>query len=83
MANNIDNILTSISDESIDTLEQLYEIQAKNAPSNVFLPFINNIYNIDINTREIFGPDYLSLKRDHKVKNYTVGNSKQKGLTFS
>ena len=41
MANNIDNILTSISDESINTLEQLYEIQAKNAPSNVFLP-VNN-----------------------------------------
>ena len=68
MANNIDNILTSISDESINTLEQLYEIQTKNAPSNVFLPFINNIYNIDINTREIFGPDYLSLKRDHKAE---------------
>jgi hypothetical protein len=37
-----------------------------NAPSNVFLPYAHNIYDIDLNTRTIRGPSVLSVQRDHK-----------------
>ena len=64
----LNNLFTDLNSESISTLDQLYEIQAKNAPSNVFLPFKENIYDIDLNTRTIYGPDTLSNRRDHKAE---------------
>ena len=63
-----DDILSTIATNKVDTLEQLYELQTKNAPSNVFLPFAHNIYDIDLNTRQIHGPEYISVYRDHKAE---------------
>lgn len=62
----LDNTLSAIGTDEISTLEQLYEIQAKHAPSNVYLPFADNIYDVDLNTRTIHGPEFLSVRRDHK-----------------
>lgn len=61
-----DNVLSTIATEKVDTLEQLYELQKQNAPSNVFLPFAHNIYDIDLSTRKINGPEFISARRDHK-----------------
>ena len=61
-----DNVLSTIATEKVDTLEQLYELQTQNAPSNVFLPFAHNIYDIDLSTRKINGPEFISARRDHK-----------------
>lgn len=63
---NLDGILTDISTNEITTLKQLYEIQTKNAPSNVYLPLVENTYDIDLKTREIHGPNFISVQRDHK-----------------
>lgn len=61
-----DNVLSTIATDEVDTLEQLYELQTKNAPSNVFLPFAHNIYDINLSTRKIDGPEFISVRRDHK-----------------
>ena len=61
-----DNILSAIATDEVDTLEQLYEVQAQNAPSNVFLPYAHTIYDIDLNTRTIYGTEFISVRRDHK-----------------
>lgn len=70
MANNeqLNNILSNLSTDEISSLNQLYDIQAKHAPSNVYLPFAHNIYEVDLNTRKINGPAYLSVRRDHKAE---------------
>ena len=70
MANNeqLNNILSNLSTDEINSLNQLYDIQAKHAPSNVYLPFAHNIYEVDLNTRKIDGPAYLSVRRDHKAE---------------
>lgn len=62
----MNNILNMIGTDEITTLEQLYEIQSKNPPSIVYLPNIHNTYDIDLNTRTIYGPSVLSVQRDHK-----------------
>lgn len=62
----LDKILNSINSKEITTLDQLNDIQTKNPPSNVYLPYANNIYDIDLNTRTIYGPSVLSVQRDHK-----------------
>ena len=54
--------------EEFDTLNQLYEIQKKGVPANVYLPFQHNIYDIDLNTRSIKAPKFLSVQRDHKAE---------------
>ena len=61
-----DGILSEIGIDEITTLEQLYELQLNNAPSNVFLPFANNIYDVDLKNRKINGPEVLSISRDHQ-----------------
>ena len=61
-----DNILSDIGTDEITTLEQLYNVQAKNAPSNVYLPYAHNIYDIDLKTRKIHGPEFIGVQRDHK-----------------
>lgn len=73
MANEqLNNALKQAQTDEVKTLKQLYDIQAKNAPSNVFLPFIKdpekNAYNINLNTRVINGPAALSVRRDHKAQ---------------
>ena len=62
----LDNSLSAIGTDEVSTLEQLYEIQAKYAPSNVFLPFADNIYDVNLDTRTINSPEFLSVRRDHK-----------------
>lgn len=56
-------ILSDINDE---TLEQLYNIQKESAPSNVYLPYAHNIYDVDLKTRTIHGPEMISVQRDHR-----------------
>lgn len=63
-----DNVLSTITTEKVDTLEQLYELQAQHAPSNVFLPYAHNIYDIDLSTRQVHGPEFISARRDHKAE---------------
>lgn len=56
------DILSDINDA---TLEQLYNIQKESAPSNVYLPYAHNIYDVDLKTRTIHGPEMISVQRDH------------------
>lgn len=56
-------ILSDINDE---TLEQLYNIQKESAPSNVYLPYAHNIYDVDLKTRTIHGPEMISVQKDHR-----------------
>lgn len=59
-------VLADIGTDEISTLDQLVDIQAKYAPSQVYLPFAHNIYEVNLNERQIYGPDVLSVQRDHK-----------------
>lgn len=47
-------------------LEQLQDIQTKNPPSLARLPAGEIVYDIDLNSREINSPKFLSVKKDHK-----------------
>lgn len=60
------SILSDINDENITTLEQLYNIQKESAPSNVYLPYAHNIYDVDLKTRTIYGPEMISVQKDHR-----------------
>lgn len=44
----------------------LYQIQSSNPPSKVFISSIDKPYEIDVNTRKIKAPEFLSVSRDHK-----------------
>lgn len=66
MAITLDQALTNVATDEIKTLKQLYDIQTQNAPSNVILPYAHNIYDVDLNTRTIYGPDMLAAQKDHK-----------------
>lgn len=59
-------MLADIANDEIASLEQLAAIQTQNPPSNVYIPFAENTYDIDLNTRIINGPLTLGLQRDHK-----------------
>ena len=48
------------------TLDALYEIQTQHPPIVSYLPHANKIYDIDLNTRTIHSPEFLSIQRDHK-----------------
>lgn len=41
-------------------------IQSANPPAFALLPIAENIYHIDINTREVEPPAFISLEKDHK-----------------
>lgn len=62
----LNQVLQDIGTDEITTLDQLSEIQAKNPPSIVYLPYAHNIYDVDLNTRTINGPSTLSVQRDHR-----------------
>ena len=62
----LDQTLKDVATDEIKTIEQLYEIQSKKAPSNVMLPYAHNVYDIDLNTRTIYGPEMLAAQKDHK-----------------
>lgn len=61
-----DEILKDIGTDNITTLEQLYKAQTLGAPSNVHLPYAHNIYDINLKTRKITGPEFISVQEDHK-----------------
>ena len=45
----------------------LYQIQQSNPPSvAILLPSYESFYEIDLNTRTITSPEYLSIKTDHR-----------------
>lgn len=44
----------------------LFQIQSQNPPTVAILPSAEKVYEIDLNSREIETPDYLSVERDHK-----------------
>lgn len=49
-------------------IQTLYDIQYTDPPSNVRLPRANssNTYKIDLNTRQISAPPFLSVENDHQ-----------------
>jgi|GEM_PF-2743150 len=53
--------------ESKEYYDLLYEIQDFNRPSlAVLLPGTEKIYRVDLNTRTIEAPEYLSVESDHR-----------------
>lgn len=62
------DMLVDIATDEITTLEQLYNAQTQGAPSNIFLPYAHNIYDIDLTTRVIHGPETISVQRDHRAE---------------
>lgn len=58
--------MSSIAEQ--DYLSHLYAIQSQNPPSLVLFPETKNIYDIDLKTREVFGPAFLSVSKDHKAE---------------
>lgn len=44
----------------------LFQIQSQNPPKVGILPSAEKVYEIDLNSREIETPDYLSVEKDHK-----------------
>lgn len=56
--------MSSIAEQ--DFLSQLYLIQSQNPPSLVLFPETKRIYDVDLDTRKITGPEVLSVSRDHK-----------------
>ena len=46
-------------------LSQLYIIQSQNPPSLVLFPESKRIYDIDLSTRQINSPEFLSVAYDH------------------
>lgn len=52
-----------------DYSELLHRIQSLNLPSlAILLPKDEKIYNIDLNTRKIEAPPYLSVEKDHRAE---------------
>lgn len=49
-----------------DFLAQLYMIQGNNPPSQVAFPESKAIYDIDLETRTITPPPFLSVEKDHE-----------------
>lgn len=46
-------------------LSQLYLIQSQNPPSTARLPYAEKVYDIDLYTRKIDSPNFVSVNRDH------------------
>ena len=56
----------------VTTAQEYYSklnlILNENPPTYAVLPTAENIYNIDINTRVIDAPNFLSIEKDHKAE---------------
>lgn len=52
---------------TLSNVDVLLEIQEKNPPSDVYLFFADNVYDIDVKERSIKGPSTLSVRTDHKA----------------
>ena len=46
--------------------EALFRIQTENAPILAILPNTENTHKIDLNSRKVSAPEFLSVERDHK-----------------
>lgn len=64
----LNQVLKELGADRVQTLKQLHEIQSKNPPSIAYLPYADNTYDIDLNTRTISGPAELGTQRDHKAE---------------
>lgn len=53
---------------SEEYFEYLYNIQKNNPPKIALLPSNEKIYNINLNTREIETPEFLSVRTDHQAE---------------
>lgn len=51
-----------------DYLSHLYIIQSQNPPSLVLFPETKRIYDIDLDSRIINSPKFLSVSKDHKAE---------------
>ena len=58
--------MSSIAEQ--DYLSHLYIIQNQNPPSLVLFPETKRIYDIDLDTRMIDAPQFLSISNDHKAE---------------
>lgn len=54
--------------ESNNGLDLLFQVQTQAPPAISNLPKAGAIYDIDLNTRKITAPNFLSISRDHKSK---------------
>lgn len=48
--------------------EKLWLIQSKNPPRKAILPHAENRYEIDLKTRKINSPEFLSIQKDHRAE---------------
>jgi hypothetical protein len=48
--------------------EKLWLIQSKNPPRKAILPHAEKMYAIDLKTREIDSPEFLSIQKDHRAE---------------
>lgn len=48
--------------------EKLWLIQQNNLPRKAILPFAETIYSVDMKTRIIDSPQFLSVQKDHKAE---------------
>lgn len=64
----LDEELQRLNSQQNLSVQDLYDIQFKTPPSNVRLPNANsnNTYRIDLNSRMIQAPEFLSVEKDHK-----------------
>ena len=49
-------------------LEKLWLIQTNNFPRKAILPYAEKIYNVDLKTRIIDSPEFLSVQKDHSAE---------------
>ena len=50
-------------------LDTLFDIQENNPPKLAEMFFANDYHDIDLKTRKIDSPEYLSILKDHKAEN--------------
>ena len=48
--------------------DKLWLIQTNNFPKKAILPYAEHLYNVDLKTRVIDGPEFLSVVKDHKAE---------------
>lgn len=53
---------------STEYAENLWLLQTKTPPRKAILPYAEKIYNIDLKTRTIEAPEFLSILKDHNAE---------------